>query len=447
MSVHVTSEELQRAAESGLSPERLKAVICHLMSGCAECRTLAREAVFPSRPREDDPLPPDLEAAYEAVLERATDFACRVERLPPGERDAFQKAHVLLGSGGKRGDLFSLSRKGVRLASLGACEALLAWAWAVRFDNPSRMYELARLAAEQAEALSPEACGARELADFRARAWAEFGNACRVADQLWEAERAFGKAFEFFASGTGDPRLKVRLHDLQASLFGTLRHHALAARSLDIVAELYRQLGEEHLAGRTLITKGLYIHYSGRTEEALALNAQGLASIDKEREPGLVALAVKNELLYLVDSERFPEANRLLFDNRRRFRGLGRIVALRVRWIDGRISYGLKKWLSAEEIFGEVAQGCEEAELGFARALVGLELSATLLRLERAAEAEREAAMSLKVFISLGVAWEAVGATYLLIEAFRMQLTTAELIEQAESTIRYIRRLQIEMGW
>ncbi|HSK75128.1 MAG TPA: hypothetical protein VLQ45_01605 [Thermoanaerobaculia bacterium] len=447
MSVHVTLEELQRAAGSGLSPERLKAVICHLMSGCQECRTLAREAVFPSRSRKDGPLPPDLDAAYESVLESAADFACRVERLPPGERVAFQKAHALLGSGGKRGDLLSLSRKGVRLASFGVCEALLAWAWRVRFDDPQRMYELARFAAEQADSLSPEAYGACALADFRARAWAEFGNACRVADQLREAERAFGKAFELFASGTGDPRLKVRLHDLQASLFGTLRHHALAARSLDIVAGLYRQLGEEHLASRTLITKGLYIHYSGRTEDALALNAQALASIDKEREPGLVVLAVKNELLYLVDSERFPEANRLLFDNRRRFRGLGRIVALRVRWIEGRISYGLERWLSAEEIFREVARGCEEAELGFARALVGLELAAALLRQERPAEAEKEAAMSLKVFISLRVAWEAVGATYLLIEAFRMQLTTAELVEHAEGTIRYIRRMQMEMGW
>lgn len=444
MSVHVTPEELQRAAESGLPPERLKAVVLHLMSGCAECQTLAREAAFPLRSRESAPLPPNLEAGYEAALERAVDFACRMERLPREEREAFRKAHLLLG---RKENLLSLSRRGVRLASLGACEALLAWAWAVRFDNPSRMYELARLAAEQADALSPEAYGKRELADFRARAWAEFGNACRVADQLWEAERAFGKAFELFASGTGDPRLKVRLHDLQASLFGTLRHHALAAQSLDVVANLYRQLGEEHLAIRTLITKALYLHYSGRTEEALSLNAQALASLDKEQEPELVVLAVKNELLYLVDSDRFQEANRLLFDNRRRFRRLGRIVALRVRGIEGRISYGMEKWLSAEEIFREVAQGFEEEDLGFHRALTGLELSATLLRQERPVEAETEAAMSLEVFRSLGVAWEAAGATYLLIEAFRMQKTTAKLIELAESTIRYIRRMQIEMGW
>ena len=434
-------------AESGLRPERLKAVVCHLMGGCPQCRTLAREALFRPGSREDAPLSPDLDAAYEAVLERAADFACRLERLPPGERESFQKAHVLLGSGGKRGDLFSLSHEGVRLASLGVCEALLAWAWAVRFDDPPRMYELARLATRQAEALSPEACGERELADFRARAWAEFGNACRVADQLQEAERAFGKAFEFFAGGTGDPRLQVRLHDLQASLFGTLRHHALAARSLDVVADLYRQLGEEHLAGRTLITKALYTHYSGRTEEALALNAQGLAAIDKERDPGLVVLAVKNEMLYLVESGRCAEANRVLFDNRRRFQGLGRIIALRARGIEGRINYGLEKWLSAAEIFRKVARGFEEENLGFHRALTGLELAMALLRLERPAEAEMEAAMSLEAFRGLGVAWEAAGATYLLVEAFRMRKTTAELVEQAEATVRYIRQMQTEMGW
>lgn len=444
MREHVTPEELRAAAGGGLPPERAREVIRHLIGGCAQCRAAARETAFPSPAPAPDSLPPDVEAAYEAALDRAADFACRIERLPPGEREAFHKTHAFLLSGETEENLLSLSGRGVSLLSLGFCEALLARAWAVRYQSPLQMYDLARVAANQAEALSPEVYGERGVADFQARAWGEFGNACRVADRLWEAEKAFGRAFQFLDLGTGDRLLKGRLLDLQASLFGTLRHHRLAAGALDVAARIYRELGDEHLAARTEITKALYIFYSGDAERALALNAEGLAGIDRERDPRLVVTAVENELLYLVELERFAEANRVLFDNRWRFRELGRIATVKIRAIEGLISYGQERWPSAEAAFREAAQGFEEEGMSFHRALAGLDLAATLMQQERIDEAEAEARASLAVFKAFGIAWEATAAVIFLVQAFEMREATADLVE---ATARYIRKRQIEMGW
>src|SRR4030095_16468789 len=59
-------------------------------------------------------------------------------------------------------------------------------------------------------------------------AWGDLANAHRVANNLAEAEQAFGKAFEYLLQGTGDPYIKARLHDLHASFLGTRREFDLA---------------------------------------------------------------------------------------------------------------------------------------------------------------------------------------------------------------------------
>lgn len=442
MSEHVTPDELWDALGSGLPPKRAQEAVRHLLRGCPECQTTIGAELFPPRASHADRLPPALDAAYETALERVGDLACHIDRLPSDEREAFRKTHSLLRAGKS---FLSLAGQGVRVDSLGVCEALLARSWAVRFDNPQQMCHLASVAANVAEELDPEVYGEREVADLQARAWGELANASRVSDQLLEAEKAFGKAFDFLAKGTGDPRLKARLLDLQASLWGVQRHFRLALGALDVVANLYRELGEEHLAGRTLIKKAAYTFYDGDAEEALRLNAKGLAAIDREREPGLVTLAVKNDLAYLVELGRFAEANRLLFDNRARFVEIGRVVALRVRWIEGRINYGRKRWASAEAAFREVAHGFEQADtdMSFHRALAGLELAATLMQQGRISEAEVEVIASHAVFSALQIHREAMGAVIILVEAFRTREISADLIE---GTARYIRRLQFEMG-
>lgn len=436
MSQHVTPEEMERVLRGGLSTGRIKEVVRHLLRGCRTCRERARQSLFLQS--QGKPVPA---AAYDAAFESAFEFARRLERLPPEERPRFQQALALL-SGGQ--DVFALTWQGdMPLSGLGVFEALLSRSWALRYKSPAQMRHLARVAVEMARSFDPRIYGERQVADLQARAWGELANAYRVADKLHEAQDAFGWAFSHLERGTGDPFLKARLLDLKASWWGTRRHFEIALETLELVPKLYHEAGDAHLAGRTLITKALYTFYGGDATEAMFLNKQGRALIDEEREPTLVSFAVYNDILYMIEKESFEQADRWLFRNRARFQGFDAVNAVKLRWLEGRISYGLKRFPSAEIAFRAVIEGFGAHGMKFARALASLELAMTLLRQDRYDEAQAEVLAAHQVFMALDIRREVLAATVLLKEAFRLQNITLNLLE---SVVKYLRKKQIELG-
>jgi tetratricopeptide (TPR) repeat protein len=329
----------------------------------------------------------------------------------------------------------------LELTGAGVFEALLGRSWAIRFDNPREMVAMARVAVEVSLVFDPRRHGAVRVADLRARAEGELANACRVADDLHEARRGFGRAYGLFHQGTGDPYLRARLLDMESSLLGTGRQFALALERLTTVSGLYRDLGETHLAGRALITRGLYACYGGNLEQAVASTEAGLAEIDHQRDPVLFMTAKHNQLLFLVDLGRYHQAKRALFESRQNLIYRERITALRLRGIEGRIFYGLRELLSAEIAFREVKVGLTEAEMSFYNALTSLDLAAVLLRQGRTAEAEDEVIAAREIFLAVDVYLEYLGSIIFLQECFRQGKITAEMIEE---TVAYLRRLQVE---
>jgi len=435
VSQHFAASEVTEILEGGGSPERRRELAAHLVRGCPPCRAAVASV---HSPRPEACLTPEVDAAYDAVFERAIDFARRAQSLPREELPCFHQALLRLRYGG----LPALAQSAdLPAASRGLCEALLARSWAVRYDDPAEMCRLAEAAVEVAERLRPWFADERELADLQARAWGELANALRVADQLRRAEKAFGEAFAFLIAGTGDRLLKARLFDLEASLLGTLRELNIACGRLTLVSTLYQEIGEYHLAGRALITKALYTFYNGKVEEAIEVNGEGLALIDGAEEPGLVLLAVHNQLLFLTDCDRFEQAAAFLAANRPRLQETGRVAALKLRGIEGRISYGLGDLMGAEAAFREVKQGFADAGLGFACALITLELALTLLRQGRAAEAEGEVRAAITIFSSLKIQRELIGSIRLLDEALRLRRVTVDLLDV---TLRQIRRRSVE---
>jgi tetratricopeptide (TPR) repeat protein len=373
------------------------------------------------------------------VSDRCTAAEEVQERLPRRERARYRKALALLSSGG---GVLALAGEGkMRLAGLGVYEALLTRSWSVRFSDPQEMCHLAEAAVHVAINLEPRRYGRRKVADLQARAWGELGNAYRAADRLKEAEEAFGEAFSLLKKGSGSKLLRARLRDFQVSLLGTLRNFKMALINFSVVPDLYREAGEPHLAGRALITKALYTHYNGKVHEAIQLNQEGLSLIDKSRDPVLVLTAVQNELLYLVEAGEFGRAKRVLFENRPRLTiGLGRISALKLLGVEGRISYGLKEYQSAERIFRDVKEGFAEVSLPFAGALATLDLALTLLCLERADEAEKEVLEATEIFFSLNINREILGAVILLEEIVRKR---EQSVSEFETVLRHIREKAI----
>src|SRR3954464_2079995 len=347
------------------------------------------------------------------------------------ERDRYRRARALLASGeGVR----ALTRANMSVAGLGVYEALLAQSWAVRFDDPEGMVRLAEAALEVSKGFTSKT-RSRRTADLQARAWGEVANAFRAADRLRSAQLAFGEAYALLQKGTGDSYLKARLFDLEASLLGTLREFPMALFRLTSISNLYRDLGEPHLAGRALITAALYTFYQGDAQEAIEINRQGVNLIDQSRDPALFMLALHNHLLCLVELKQCPKAQRLLFDSRRKLIYKDRVNALRLRWLEGRINYGIERLTSTEIAFREAKEGFSSAGMSFHSAILALELAMVLRRLNRTEEARKEVIAAREIFLSFEIYREYLGSIIFLEEAFRRGEATAELIEATVAQI------------
>jgi tetratricopeptide (TPR) repeat protein len=442
MGEHGTREEIEEGLDGRLPAERSKEIVRHLLHHCPECRAAVRQIHQSRVPDRTGELPPELSVEYNAVLDRTEDFARRAMALPPEERRRFRKAFTLLRTGD---GVLALAEAGnMRIEGLGVYEALLARSWAIRYEDPRQMCHLAKVAVEMAQSFDPKKYGPWRVADYAARAWGELANAYRVADRLRESQQAFGTAYELYRQGSQDRRLRMRLLDLETSLLGTLREFDAALPRLTFLADLYREDGENHLAGRTLITKALYTFYRGQVADACRINAEGLALIEEGRDPMLVSVANKNQLLFLVDAGRFSEAKRLLFRNRARFHTLDRILKIRLRGIEGRICYGLGQFESAENAFREVIKGFADSGLLFACAIERLDLALTLLRQGRADEAAQEGIASAAMFNSLRIHREVLGSVLVIEEALREKKADFVLLE---NTMAYLRRKAAEVGF
>lgn len=381
----------------------------------------------------------DEQAAFAGPLDNPL-HARALERLSGEDLAVYRQVRTLLDAGYGVRDLLSMD---ILLAGPGVFEALLGRSWAIRFNDPREMVCTAQGAVVVAEGFDPREHGERQVADLRARAEGELANAYRAADDLYEAQRGFGRAYALFDQGTRDSYLKARLFDLESSLLGTQRQYALALERLKTVSSLYRNLGETHLAGRALITRGLYASYRGDLELAMASTAEGLAEIDVQRDPVLFMTAKHNQLLFLVDLDRPYEAKRILFESRQNLIYRDRITSLRLRGIEGRIFYGLGELLSAEIAFREVKAGLAEVGMSFLEALMSLDLAAVLLRRGRTEEAEAEVLAAGAIFRSAQVYREYLGSIIFLEECFRLRSIQPETIEV---TVKFLREAGIAAG-
>lgn len=435
MAEHPTPTELGVLLEGGLAPQRLKEVLVHLL-GCEICRFEVRRSRRTRRELESAHIPPEMDAGYDRVL----DSALKTARYLDQELEKARQAAALLEMGGGASALF---REGdLPLEGFGVYQTLIKRCRTVRYDNPQEMVSLARCAVEAAPRLCSEAISPKHKADLLAQAWGELGNAYRVADNLIESARAFSEAFRIAEKeGSGQLNLKARLYDLLSSLHGTQREFTLAFAALDVAFQIYEEIGDSHAAGRIWIKKAMYKHYSGESDEAIAINNRGLALVDLQREPDLLGIALHNHLWFLVACGRFQDARRVLFDKRPHCQEIGRVHALKLRWLEGQISYGMNQLKSAEETFLEVRQGFEKLELGYAAALSSLDLGLVWMRQNRTREAKEIVIEAAELFTSLKVRLQALVAVLLLRDAFATDTASLALFE---SVVEFIRRSDID---
>jgi tetratricopeptide (TPR) repeat protein len=420
----------------GLLPAgQQKRVLAHLLGGCTSCREAMEplaDAMFCPGGSEME-LTAEQDAAYDAAISSAfaTALAWHHERRAPIE-NVEAKIRLLVGGEVPGGTGFW---------SWSLCETLMEKSRELRHEDPQGMLRLADLARQAAEQVDPAERGMRETADLRARAWAELANAWRAFDDLPQAEEAMVRAVELQAEGTGSQLLLARLADLSASLFCDQRRFPEAFQMLDTAQALYQQLGAGHDVARVLVMKGLYTGYAGKVEEGLQVLAQGLAAIDRDRDPRLAFYTLHNILLFRVELGEFAEAGRQLQRMRPLYqRHGGASEWVKLRTIEGKIAAGLGDLPRAEQLFREVIHGLDTAGLGYQAAIISLDLAAVCLRLGKQADVRQLVGDMVATFRSVGVERETMAALVMLTDAVEQDRATLELLSRVSGVLQRLER-------
>jgi tetratricopeptide (TPR) repeat protein len=439
-SAHPSPADLDRFLRGELTSRQAAPVVAHLLAGCDRCReTMAPLATVILTPQAEPPrFPAGSLAEYDFPLFRAFANARRLAAALETERTEAVRERSLV----EVPPPAPLSAGQRAARDRGRCEAFLASCQSLRQSDPEGMVLLASLAVTLAERIeAPDAPGVAGLADLRARAWAELGNARRVEGDLAAAEADLGRALRSADQGTGDRALLVHLMDLSASLLVDQRRFSEAFRLLDAVERIHRAAGDLHAAGRALVSRGTAAGHALQPDEAIRLLGEALRLLDARRDPALVFMTVHNLLMFLVEVGRTGEAARLFAASRPLYAAHnGRLEQLKIRWLEARIAAGLGNDAVAERAYAEVRTGFVAAELPYDAALVSLDLAAVWLRTGRTAEIRDLVDEMVAIFRVRNIRREAVAALLVLREACERRKATAALLRSVTSELQRLER-------
>ena len=413
--VHFSIETLARWIAGDLPHERvLQEIVPHLLDRCDECQRLKAEIVA-------------LQRELEHWDEKVVVFEARESVLLFAELDGkpLEEQLALIQSDG-------------RFQIWGLCQRLLKASFDAGFEDPGRAVGLAELAVRVAELLVEEAYDPHWVYDLRAKSWAYLGNARRILGELWSAEAAFRKADACLAASmTGNLWVQAEVLDLRASLRRAQRRFAEAVEILDRAIGFYREIGDLHRAGRSLLNKAKAAEEMNDLDGAIRFLEEAAGLVDREREPR-VLLCVRHNLLWILTTAgRNREAEALLPELRRLSQEIGNPLDLvRLRWAEARVDHGLGRRGPAETGFREVQQEFLERRMGYDAALVSLDLAVLYAEESCTAELKRLAVEIMPVFESREVQREAMAALMLFQHACEQEQLTAGLARQIAEVLR-----------
>lgn len=412
MSDHPTLGELRRFPGGALPLARFRRVLAHVRR-CDDCRReVEPEITF--RPEEvDESQPGEVGPEYDTAVEKAIVAVLRRHRQVEREQAEVALLRAAVAEGRKNPSDLS-EREVSHLRGLSMVELLLERSRALRYRDPNGMVQLAELALLGVDQLDPRLYGCGIVADLRARVLGELANAQRVADNLFAAEDALGRAILWARRGTRDPLVVARLADLNASLLSDQRRFSEAIEVLGRVHRLYKELREDHLAGRALIKKGIFTGYNDEPRKAIALLSEGLCLVNPGREPGLILSAFNTLAWNLVECGLYRKARIMLWRTRWLYREDGnKLNLLRVRWLEGRVYAGLEELDRAEGALQTTRRGFKRVGKTYDAALVSLDLAMLWARQGKRAETRVLAQELIVSFRRHGIAREATAALLL----------------------------------
>jgi tetratricopeptide (TPR) repeat protein len=336
---------------------------------------------------------------------------------------------VLLGSvqSGTR-TFASLRGNERRWHDLALMDDLLARCAELRYRNPEGMVRSAEEARGLAFRLHSLRYGAPLVADLRARALAELGNAYRVNDDLARAATALGEGAHWHERGTGDQPLLARLGELAASLFTDQRRFDMAIEMLENVRHIYERLGDSPNAARAAIKQGFTCREAGRTGEAVQLHIHGLRRLGPAGDPHLKLTGVHDLALCLIDVGEAHSARWLVAGARRLYGGAGELNRIRLVWLRGKIWSALEMDRRAEGALRKAADAFRQMGQPYDAALVSLDLALLWLRQDRRDAIVGLVGEMLETFQARGIQREVLATFVVLRQSCAKAETHAEAI-------------------
>jgi tetratricopeptide (TPR) repeat protein len=324
-----------------------------------------------------------------------------------------------------------------RFHTWGVFELLVERSLEVTIQDPSHGETLGRLALRLSDRLDVVRYGAERIADFQARIWAYIGNAHRTRFDFAAAEEAFQTARSILKQGTGDSLERAILLDLRASLRRAQRRFEDALRLLRRAVEIFREAGERHRAGRSLVNLATVHHHAGEPAAGIPLLHQALELIDPEREPRLLLCARHNLIDYNAEIGRFVEAQKLYREARSLYRSFNEPwVQNRRSWVRGKIARGLGQLKQAETRFLAARDGFVKEGIPYDTALVSLELALLYAEQGRSEELKRLAADMVPIFTSRHIHREALAALTFLRQAVEAEQASLEVVVRVANFLR-----------
>jgi len=388
---HITDRDLKGLMEGRLTPKARLRAVRHLLARCAECPDRLRSLIPPGKLWTLSA--PETEDVYDACIDRAVATARHAAVALRTEEERRESGLSLVRTKGW-GNLTSSERRSFR-GRRAEVEMLLELSFELRYRDRQGMLALALSAERAADRLQVSgAYSERLLFDLRALAAVEVANAERVNERFIRAEKALKKALGVLEQGTGDLMVQARIDEVEASLRNAQGRLTEAEDLLDQACSSYLKLGERHLAGRAVMTKGICRFLANQPLQAVAILRKAISLLDAARDPQLVAAAEHDLLNALVEAGEIHEARELLMKSGLRKKLANDPLNLRrIRWVDGKIFAAGERYADAERVFIEVRDGFRKEGLEIVAAVAGLDVAKIVLRqgrLDQAYEVARE---------------------------------------------------------
>lgn len=429
--MHLDREVLFDFLLGKLDLQQNRAVVRHLLTGCATCREISREVW------EGTQAPPeiDLSAIAAEVWKQGRAFDKEKESAP-------DLVAELVALPAERQEL--LARNSSRFHNRAVCELLCDEASAACATDAEYAVQLAKIATLLAVGLRRGRYGRGVVNDVQARAWSVLGHARREASLLFEAEDAFKRAEALLERGSGDPAPAGRVLHLKAILRHAQRRFDDALALFQRAARHFDASRDTHLLGGVQIDRARTLRELGHLDEAVRSIRGGLARVDSKRNPRLALVAKHNLTLYLQELGEVEEAMQLVGELLPLHARLGGALdQLRLRWLEGKIAHAQGDLNRSQAAFEEVRRAFIDRSMPHDAALVSLDLAAVYLQRERLADVLRLAGEMLTVFRALQIDREQIAAVYFLEQAAAAQKVSLALLAELAG---YLKRAREQPG-